>query len=54
LVRRTILRMDRAQSEIGKGLRGHDRLCARFPLRRFRHAPRASDRACFMSFETDS
>jgi hypothetical protein len=24
---------------------------ARFPLRRFRHAPHASDRACFMNLE---
>jgi transposase len=27
---------------------------ARLPLRRFRHAPRASDRAGLMTFETDS
>jgi hypothetical protein len=26
----------------------------RFPLRLIRHAARASDRSCFMTFETDS
>jgi len=30
------------------------RLSSRFPLHRFRHAPRASDSSGFMPFETDS
>ena len=33
---------------------GYHRLRTRFPLRRIRHAARASDRSCFMTFETDS
>src|SRR5438309_763194 len=46
--------MDWAQSTVGKGLRGHHRLRTRLPLRRIRHAARASDGSCFMTFETDS
>jgi hypothetical protein len=46
-------RLDWAQSETGKRLRGHHRLSACIPLRRLRHAPRASDCPCFMTFETD-
>jgi hypothetical protein len=46
--------MDRAQSTAGKGLRGHHQLRTRLPLRRIRDAARASDRSCFMTFETDS
>jgi transposase len=53
LGRRAVLRVDRAQSETGKGLRGHNRLRTRLPLRRIRHAARASDRSCFVTFETD-
>ena len=53
-VGRAVLRLDWAQSTAGKGLRGHHRFRARFPLRRIRHAARASDRSCFMTFETDS
>ena len=32
----------------------HHRLRTRLPLRRIRHAARASDRSCFMTFETNS
>jgi Phage integrase family len=32
-------------------LRGHHRVCSRLPLRRIRHAARASDRSRFMTFE---
>jgi hypothetical protein len=39
---------------LGKGLRGHHPLSTRLPLRRINHAARASDRSCFMTFETDS
>jgi len=35
-------------------LRGYHRLRARLPLRRVHYAARASDRSCFMTFETDS
>src|ERR1700730_16640647 len=49
-----LLCVDRAQSPACKGLRGHHRLCTRLPLRRVRHAARASDSSCFMTFETDS
>ena len=42
-----------AQSETGEGLRGHHQLSARLPLRRIRHAARASDRSCFMTLETE-
>ena len=52
-VGRAVLRVDRAQSTAGKGLRGHHRLRTRLPLRRICHAARASDRSCFMTFETD-
>jgi hypothetical protein len=52
--RRTVLRLDWAQSETGKGLRGHHPLSTRLPLRRINHAARASDRSCFMTFETAS
>ena len=38
----------------GKRLRGHHQLRTRLPLRRIRHAARASDRSCFMTFETNS
>jgi transposase len=38
---------------LAKGLRGHHRLRTRLPIRRIRHAARASDRSCFMTFETD-
>ena len=38
LGRRAVLRVDRAQSTAGKGLRGHHRLRTRLPLRRIRHA----------------
>jgi hypothetical protein len=54
LGRRAVLRLDRAQSTAGKGLRGHHRLRTRLPLRRIRHVARASARLCFMTFETDS
>ena len=54
LGRRTVLRLDRAQSETGKRLRGHHQLSARIPLCRLRHAPRASDCPRFMTFETNS
>ncbi len=47
-------RVDRAKSQTRKGLRGDHRLRTRFPLRRIHHAARASDRSCFMTFETDS
>jgi hypothetical protein len=50
----TVLRLDWAQSETSKGLRGHHPLSTRLPLRRINHAARASDRSCFMTFETDS
>jgi hypothetical protein len=46
--------LDRTQSKAGKRLRGHHRLRTRLPLRRIRHAALASDRSCFMTFETDS
>jgi transposase len=49
---RAVLRLDRAQSTAGKRLRGYHRVRTRLPLRRIR--PRASDRSCFMTFETDS
>src|SRR6478609_5608538 len=52
--RRAVLRVDRAQSTAGKRLRGYHRLRTCLPLRRIRHAARASDRSCFMTFETDS
>jgi hypothetical protein len=48
------LRVDRTQSTPSKGLRGHHRLRTRLPLRRISHAACASDRSCFMTFETDS
>jgi hypothetical protein len=54
LGRRTVLRLDWTQPETGKGLRGHHRLSTRLPLRRIHHAARASDRSCYMTFETDS
>ena len=54
LGRRAVLRLDRAQSTAGKGLRSHHRLRTRLPLRRIRHAARASDRSGLMTFETDS
>src|SRR3954468_5827560 len=41
-------------SATGKRLRSYHRLRTRLPLCGFRHAPRAADRACFMTFETDS
>ena len=47
-------RLDRPQSATGKRLRSYHRLRTRLPLCGFRHAPRAADRACFMTFETDS
>ena len=50
----TVLRLDWAQSETSKGLRGHYPLSTRLPLRRINHAARASDRSCFLTFETDS
>src|ERR1700680_1662499 len=53
-VGRAVLRVDRAQSTAGKRLRGYHRLRTRLPLRRIRHAARASDRSCFMTFATDS
>jgi transposase len=49
----TLIAVDWAQSTAGKGLRDHHRLRTRLPLRRIRHAARASDRSCFMTFETD-
>jgi hypothetical protein len=54
LGRRAVLGLDWAQPETGKGLQGHHRLRTRFPLRRFRHAPRAPHCTGFMTFETDS
>src|ERR1019366_2497157 len=54
LGRRAVLRLDRAQSAPGKGLRGHHRLGARIPLRRLRHASRPPHRSRLMTFETDS
>jgi len=51
---RAVLRLDRPQSATGKRLRSYHRLRTRLPLCGFRHAPRAADRACFMTFETDS
>jgi hypothetical protein len=36
------------------GWQGYHRLRTRLPLRRIRHAARASGRSCFMTFETDS
>src|ERR1700731_4714265 len=54
LGRRAVFCVDRAQSTAGKRLRGYHRLRTRLPLRRIRHAARASDRSCFMTFETDS
>ena len=53
-VRRGILRMDRAQSTAGKGLRGHHRLRAHLPLRGICHAARTSDCSLIMTFETDT
>jgi transposase len=54
LGRRAVLCVDRAQSTASEGLRGHHRLCTRLPLRRIRHAARASDRSRLMTFETGS
>ena len=51
---RTIFRMDRTKSQTCKGLRGHNRLSTRLPLRRIRHAARAADRSRLMTFETGS
>jgi hypothetical protein len=39
---------------LAKDFEGHHRLRTRLPLRRINHAARASDRSCFMTFETDS
>ena len=53
-VGRAVLRLDRAQSAPGKGLRGHHQLGARIPLRRLRHASRPPNCSRLMTFETDS
>jgi hypothetical protein len=39
---------------LAKDFEATNRLRTRLPLRRIRHAARASDRSCFMTFETDS
>jgi len=48
------LRLARPQPSSRKGLRGHDRLGNRLPLRRLCHAPHAPSRALRMSFDTGS
>jgi hypothetical protein len=39
---------------LAKDFEATNRLRTRLPLRRIRHAARASDRSCFITFETDS
>ena len=39
---------------LAKDFEATNQLRTRLPLRRIRHAARASDRSCFMTFETDS
>ena len=50
---RAVLCMSQPQSATGKRLRSYHRLRTRLPLCGFRHPPRAADRACFVTFETD-
>jgi transposase len=50
---RTLLRLDRPQSEAGKGLRGDHRLRPSLPLRRLHHAPHTQPRTFHMKFETE-
>jgi putative transposase len=46
--------LDRPQRKACQRFRGQHRLRPRLPLRRIRHAARASDCSCSMTFETDS
>jgi len=51
---RAVLRMDWRNRRLAKDFEATIDSARRLPLRRIRHAARASDRSCFMTFETDS